>query len=851
MAKLEKKFWNILDNARGQKAIGELKELFISMVFLKYASYKVNSNSSKNIVIPDNANWDTIFKSLDNPNIKDSLVLAFSIIERENPDLKNTFSAFNFIYASYKDDDLLVKKLFHGLEELDFSNYNKSFSVLIGKVLEIFTKHEGKASSAYTTPDSVAQLMVKLLSPKHGSVLDSTCGSGGFFQKVIDNYPFGDFKFYGQDNNASILAIAKLRFAFQERTPFHFSGAKSTLTEDQFPNLKVDYVLMQPPFGVKSGMDRGMEMDLRFSFGLPPKSNADFAWIQHAISHLNSNGKAALLLSLGAMYRGGIEAKIRERLIKEDLIEAIITLPANLLENTSIPVSIWLLNKNKPVRSKILFIDASDKGQKMPRRFQHFLDSNSISEIASLFKSWQQDNLKNSDVIGFSKVACLGEIADNEYSLMPGRYVGFEELITVDFSDAIPLGEVLEYVRPTRLQPDFNYERVSIKDLSSNPDNYLLNTKVLTEGDLQSGYSLLQNDVLLISRVGTNIKPTYHGSSKKKLAYSSNFIFSFKVNTSRVLLDYLIAELHKEYVKVQIDSYRVGVDATMIRKEDLNNIQIKIPSSIKRQQEIFEQEREVRFQSLTKELGFEKEIANLKEAQLKDLGSKKHNIMQHLNNVKSSADVLTKMMDINNGTLKAADIIDPRRGVTVEKRFLRLLESLDKVIYYVDNITNELEYDAAEIIDPVKYLKEFKERGIQKENFNIEILVDKTSFQQRRSLIKISQNDFEEIYNNILENAIAHGFVDENKSYIFRISIGYLKDFIEIYFENNGKPFPKGISERYEIKGEKAGTTGGTGIGLWKVSEIAKHFNCKLEVFDDPSSEFPVGFKFIFKLETI
>ena len=263
-----------------------------------------------------------------------------------------------------------------------------------------------------------------------------------------------------------------------------------------------------------------------------------------------------------------------------------------------------------------------------------------------------------------------------------------------------------------------------------------------------------------------------------------------------------------------------------------------------------EEARERQFQSAAKDLGFEKEIEKLKQAQMKDLGSKKHNIMQHLNNVKASADVLTKMMELNNGVLNSNEIIDPRRGITVEKRFLRLQESLGKVIYYVDNITNELKYDKAEIINSVKFIRECKERGLQNELFSIEVVYEKATLEGREPFINISKNDFEEMYNNILENSINHGFVDENKKYIFRISIAFIDDFLEINFVNNGKPFPKGIAEKFDVKGEKAGATAGTGIGLWKVAEIAKHFDCNLEVFDVPESEFPVGFKFKFNLET-
>jgi len=228
------------------------------------------------------------------------------------------------------------------------------------------------------------------------------------------------------------------------------------------------------------------------------------------------------------------------------------------------------------------------------------------------------------------------------------------------------------------------------------------------------------------------------------IVYSSNKIFSFKVYEKKVFLDFLIAELYKDYIQFQLDSYRKGAAMQVIRREDLLKVLILVPSSLNEQKKIFENERELRFQAITKDLGFEKELAELKKAQMKDLGSKKHNIMQHLNNVKASADVLTRMMELNNGVFMADEVIDPRRGITVEKRFLRLQESLEKVIYYVDNITNELKYDEAEIINHIKFIKECKERGLQKDLIAIDIIVENATFEGRKPLISISNQYFQD-----------------------------------------------------------------------------------------------------------
>lgn len=850
MTELDNRLWDLLNRVRGHRDVRDLKELFVSLVFLKYANDKFIENDLNAIEVPKDAQWNYLQKIINTSNFIDVLQKSFFSIENENPKLEGTFSVFNFrnIFKTREDSEL-VRYLFDGLTDIGIYYYPSEFSNVIENLLINFANNDGKRGNDFTTPESVSQLMIELLNPSQGLILDSACGTGGFFQKIKDNYPKEDFEFYGQEYNPSTLAIAKLRFAFNQENKINFGEPKSTLTEDQFPNLKTDYVIMHPPFNVKSWIKNDTEIDSRFEFGIPPKGNANFAWMQHAIHHLNNKGKAVLLFSNGSLISGGKDGEIRKNIIEADLVEAIVSLPSQLLVNTSIPTSIWLINKNKVKKGKILFIDASDLGIK--NKTQRILDADSIGKITKAIYTWQSNYDIFNNEIGFTNAVDLNEIAENDYLLTPARYVGIVEILDIDLSNSISLGDVLEYYRPLRLKSNIVYKRLGISNLSSNPDSYLLNTENLSDGELNSNFRILINDILLIARLGPNLRPTYCKSNIKRVAYSSSSILSFIVDESKISIEYLIAELYKDYIKAQIESFRKGSGIPSVRIEDLLKIKIIVPTLLEQQKEIFEKERELRFQSVAKDLGFEKEIASLKLAQMKDLGSKKHNIMQHLNNVKASTDVLTRMMELNNGILKFDEVIDPRRGVTVEKRFLRLRESLDKVIYYVDNITNELKYDEAEIINPSKFIKECKERGQENDLFSVEIIVEYATFEGREPLINISKNDFEEIYNNILENAINHGFVDKNKSYVFRVTIAYIEDLLEINFINNGKPFPKGIAEKFYIKGEKAGVTAGTGIGLWKVAEITKHFGCVLEVFDEPSSEFPVGFKLKFNIETL
>lgn len=850
MKKLDSRFFEVLSKVRGFRNFSDLKEITISLMFLKYANEKYDPDFYNEVEVPECANLDFLKMNINHFDFPNKLWSAFDILESENHFLLGTFSVFDFRYMfnQHVNRESIID-IFKKVIEYDFFNNGKTFSEVVGDFLKWFSEYEGKRDNGTITPESVSELMVELLNPNRGSVLDSACGSGGFFEKIVKTRSECEFSFYGQERNVFTLAIARLRFAFEKNFNVEFGKVENTLLRDSFPDLKADYVLMNPPFVLRNWKDEGSEFDPRFKYGIPPKSNANYAWIQHAIAHLNKHGKAAILLSVNSLFSTGREEEIRKNIVDADLVESIILLPSQLFVNTSIPACIWILNKNKVHKDETLFIDASAFGESTSRRGRNVISQKGLEKITTLYRAWLDSKLFQVGHVNFFSIEDLSSIRKKHYNLSPVKYVTLGLSIGEDLSDTVLLGEVLKSVSPSRINKEGKQKLLSANSLCDHPDNYVLDVNKLKEESVRPNYRVLKSGVLLISRIIDNIRPTYFENSDLEVAYLANSIFAYKVDEKKVSIEYLVAELYKDYVKKQLSALRRGMPNRLARRVDIENVRVKIPS-LKEQKLIVEQEREFRFQAFTKELGFQNEIQKLKEAQMKDLGAKQHNIRQHLNNVKASADNLVKMMNRNNGVLNAQDVINPKTGVSVEKRFQRLQESLTKVIFYVDELTNNRNFQKAETFNVIKFLEECKERGIQEEYFEVEILTDNESLEKMKPLINISKDDLEEVYNNLLRNAIRHGFVDKNKKYIFRIIVSLVNDVLEVTFENNGKPFPKGLEGKYFVKGEKAGKTGNTGLGLWIVSEIANHFNAALEVIDEPSSEFPVGFKFKFNLET-
>ena len=205
-----------------------------------------------------------------------------------------------------------------------------------------------------------------------------------------------------------------------------------TFFNDCHPQLKADYIMANPPFNLSDwGADKLAE-DVRWQYGMPPAGNANFAWLQHMIWHLAPNGKIGMVLANGSLSsQSGGEGEIRKNIIEADLVECIVSMPAQLFYTTGIPVSLWFLAKNKKQKNKTLFIDARKMGTMVTRKLRELSDgsddpeNNDIGKIADTYNAYIDGTLD--DVKGFCAVVSTEEIAKQDYILTPGRYVGIEE----------------------------------------------------------------------------------------------------------------------------------------------------------------------------------------------------------------------------------------------------------------------------------------------------------------------------------------------------------------------------------------------------------------------------------------
>ncbi|WP_430110838.1 type I restriction-modification system subunit M [Paenibacillus sp. B1-33] len=378
---------------------------------------------------------------------------AFDEIEQTNNKLKGIL---NRISQYQLDNDKLIG-LINSFSDTSFSNpeYNGQkldlhSKDILGHVYEYFLGQfalaEGKQGGQYYTPKSIVTLIVEMLEPYKGRVYDPAMGSGGFFvssEKFIEehakekHYNASEQKrhisVYGQESNPTTWKLAAMNMAIRG-IDFNFGRKNAdSFLDDQHPDLRADFVMANPPFNVKDWWHPNLEGDVRWKYGTPPKSNANFAWIQHMLYHLNENGSMALLLANGSMSSNiNNEGEIRQALIKADLVECMVALPGQLFTNTQIPACIWFLTKNKrgingkvDRRGKALFIDARNLGYMKDRVLRDFTKKD-IDKITNIYHSWKLGE-GYEDQPGFCFSAGLKDIQENEYILTPGRYVGSVE----------------------------------------------------------------------------------------------------------------------------------------------------------------------------------------------------------------------------------------------------------------------------------------------------------------------------------------------------------------------------------------------------------------------------------------
>lgn len=472
LATLESWLWDSANILRGSIDSSDFKNYIFGLLFLKRANdvfeeevetimerdsiKRQDAEDETFFKIPKEARWEEVKKVTENIGV--ALDKAFAAIERENTSLEGVMTATKFGDKEKLSDEVLQRLLRH-FNQHSLKNKDLYTPDLLGDAYEylikMFADDAGKKGGEFYSPRGVVETIVKLIKPQpKNKVYDPTCGSGGMLiesAKYVAELPNGkvgnnvNISLYGQEKNLGTWAIGKMNMILHNFMDADLRKG-DTLTDPQHKDknnelMVFDRVIANPPFSQdgwwttaetnqevkldKDGKEKKMTPNYskvvvdkygRFQFGIPPRSYADLAFLQHMIATLKDDGKAGVVLPHGTLFRSGIEGGIREKLLKADLIEGIIGLPAALFYNTGIPASIWIVNKNKPanLKNKVIIIDASN-GYKEGKN-QNELLSNHIDNIVNAY-----DAIEGIDK--FMRMVDIEEIAENGYNLNISRYI--------------------------------------------------------------------------------------------------------------------------------------------------------------------------------------------------------------------------------------------------------------------------------------------------------------------------------------------------------------------------------------------------------------------------------------------
>jgi type I restriction enzyme M protein len=458
---LEKQLWKAADKLRKNIDAAEYKHVVLGLIFLKYISVSFEElyarlqtevdqgadpedreeYKAENVFyVPIQARWSTLVANAKDSKIGKIIDDAMDSIEKENPSLKGVLPK---VFARPNLDATSLGELIDLIGNTTLNTSTNSAD-LLGHVFEYFLGEfalaEGKKGGQFYTPRSVVELLVKMLEPYKGRVLDPCCGSGGMFvqsEKFVKEHQgiINDISIYGQESNQTTWRLCKMNLAIRGIDASQVKwNTEGSFLNDAHKDVKVDYLIANPPFNDSDWSGELLRTDGRWKYGIPPIGNANFAWIQHFIYHLAPSGQAGFVLAKGALTsKSGGEGEIRKELVKAGLVDCIVNLPAKLFLNTQIPASLWFLSRNRNAterfrdrREEILFIDARNLGHLINRRTREF-SHRDIQQITETYHNWRNKNGKYEDIVGFCASASIEKVAELDYVLTPGRYVGLPE----------------------------------------------------------------------------------------------------------------------------------------------------------------------------------------------------------------------------------------------------------------------------------------------------------------------------------------------------------------------------------------------------------------------------------------
>ena len=467
---IEKKLWDAADALRTNSKLksSEYATPVLGLIFLRFADYrfqlakervakefensrrlpsKIDYQRQGVLYVPKTSRYKYLLNLPEEEDIQLAVIQAMKDIEEENPSLKDVLP------KQYRrvSKDILIS-LLKAFSEIKMEEHNgDTFGAVYEYFLSKFALSEGQKGGEFFTPTSLVRLIVEILEPNKGLILDPACGSGGMFVqsgKFVSRHsgnPESDISIFGQENIADTVRLCKMNLAVH--------GLEGDIKEfnTYYQNVhgcyqRMNYVMANPPFNAKGVDKERIKGDKRYPFGIPTNDNANYLWIQEFYSAMRpGKGKAGFVMANSAADARGTELEIRKQIIQSEVVDVMISIGSNFFYTVTLPCTLWFFDNikmNHERKDTVLFIDARIIFTQIDRAHREFSDTQIeyIANIVRLYHNKDVENLEGGadllkehfangkyvDVPGLCKVAAIKDIEAQGWSLNPGRYVGTE-----------------------------------------------------------------------------------------------------------------------------------------------------------------------------------------------------------------------------------------------------------------------------------------------------------------------------------------------------------------------------------------------------------------------------------------
>ena len=847
---LETVFFSTLDALRGIWEPTNASNVLLSLVFYKriLALHTENKIDFLDIKSED-------FKWIDNftnsvveqpQHAKQQLIKTFTEFSERNTYLKDIFSPLISALEQEKNAQLLIQVLVM-LKKLDFSSRAISisdFGAFFNDGLYRTALQGGKLGFTRTTPKSINDLIVALTNPKGGELIyDPVAGQGSSLVGFINKLPNLDI--IAQEKELNTWALCKMNLLVNGAYHSQITNT-NCLVEDNDSNLKVDIAVAHFPFGQK--VSTGTIKDQSY-ISIPfdvnaAEINCNILFIQKMLDKLNNEGQLICILPIHSLVNEKENRKLREFLIRRDLLEAVITLPYGLLYATGVPICLLVINKKKAIsrREQILFINGANLKVNTQSKLKRELTVKQIKCIADAYHDLKTESIP--ELNECITLVPLHFVILKDYNLDAKIYASpfISQLRQLDSTgQLIQLKQLFKTQKPSLWYDDTprqNIPYIRPQDLG----NSVTNTDDVSEVSGQ----LIQDSVLLVKRSGKKLRLGYFIFKETPVLVNED-IMAFRIDESKTIIDYLIMKMYEKLFLQQLNMYKNDYQFKTINENQFEELQINLPTLdeqsaiIKEAKILLLKKEEQKVEKLRHDLNLGKQKAQSEQYKIisslqHELGNRLPAVLTEFKNLKDyllEKQIAQKPINFSDPIFAAfegedLDSIDKLETILerMESILIHSINSIDSTgdIVKADRSKLKLEY-----IKVKDLLKEIQQMYQNEPMFTIQIEIEEDEKGREIPIYtKLDKSQISTVFTNLIDNAKRHGFVQKNKKYSIHFRVGLSSDQQEliILYKNDGKPFPVNFSfDDFIGYGNYAGKTGHSGIGGYLIHQIIDNHN--------------------------